>query len=118
MKAPPESAGASDPYGQASDRILPFSVDGLDARGRVVGTTGDVARPADIRHAYDATMKAFGKIDIVVNNAGTFATGAFEKLTDEVLQHDFDQKLFAAIRLTRLVRRLVKYIDPSGACLM
>jgi NAD(P)-dependent dehydrogenase (short-subunit alcohol dehydrogenase family) len=48
-------------------------------------------------------MKAFGKIDIVVNNAGTSATGPFEKLTDEFLQHDLDQKLFAAIRLTRLV---------------
>jgi NAD(P)-dependent dehydrogenase (short-subunit alcohol dehydrogenase family) len=38
-----------------------------------------------------------------VNNAGTSATSSFEKLTDEFLQHDFDQKLFAAIRLTRLV---------------
>jgi molecular chaperone Hsp33 len=36
MNAPPEVAGASDPYGQASDRILPFAVDGLDTRGRVV----------------------------------------------------------------------------------
>jgi 3-oxoacyl-[acyl-carrier protein] reductase len=59
--------------------------------------------PADIRRAYDEAMQAFGKIDIVVNNAGTSATGPFEKLTDEFLQHDLDQKLFAAIRLTRLV---------------
>jgi molecular chaperone Hsp33 len=36
MNAPPEIAGAPDPYGAASDRILPFAVDGLDARGRVV----------------------------------------------------------------------------------
>src|SRR5262249_4586413 len=51
----------------------------------------------------DEIMKALGKIDIVVNNAGTSATSPFEKLTDEFLQQDFDQKLFAAIRLTRLV---------------
>jgi len=70
---------------------------------RVVGIQGDVARAADIKHAYDEIMKALGKIDIVVNNAGTSATSPFEKLTDEFLQHDFDQKLFAAIRLTRLV---------------
>ncbi len=48
-------------------------------------------------------MGKLGKIDIVVNNAGTSATSTFEKLTDEFLQQDFDQKLFAAIRLTRLV---------------
>ena len=41
-------------------------------------------------------MKAFGKVDIVVNNAGTSRTSPFEKLTDEFLQHDLDQKLFAA----------------------
>jgi 3-oxoacyl-[acyl-carrier protein] reductase len=70
---------------------------------RVVGIQSDVANATDIRRAYDEAMKALGKIDIVVNNAGTSATGAFEKLTDEILQHDFDQKLFAAIRLTRLV---------------
>src|SRR6267143_3404074 len=48
-------------------------------------------------------MRAFGKVDIVVNNAGTSRTSPFEGLTDEMLQGDLDQKLFAAIRLTRLV---------------
>src|SRR5712691_9043539 len=82
---------------------LDHAVKSIGATGRrVVGIAGDVASAADIRRAYDEAMKALGKIDIVVNNAGTSATGAFEKLTDEILQHDFDQKLFAAIRLTRL----------------
>ena len=76
---------------------------GATARGRVVTAQGDVAKPADVRRAYDDAMKALGKIDIVVNNAGTSNTSPFEKLTDEFLQQDFDQKLFAAIRLTRLV---------------
>ena len=71
--------------------------------GRVVGIQGDVANAADVRRAYDEAMGKLGKIDIVVNNAGTSATSTFEKLTDEFLQQDFDQKLFAAIRLTRLV---------------
>src|ERR1700757_3256790 len=70
---------------------------------RVVGVQGDVALAADVKRAYDEIMKALGKIDIVVNNAGTSATGSFEKLTDEFLQHDLDQKFFAALRLTRLV---------------
>ena len=54
---------------------------------------------ADIQRAYDEAMKAFGKVDIVVNNAGTSRNGPFEKLTDEILQEDLEQKLFAAIRL-------------------
>jgi len=70
---------------------------------RVVGLKGDVAVADDIKRVYDGAMRALGKIDIVVNNAGTSNTGAFEALTDERLQQDLDQKLFAAVRLTRLV---------------
>ena len=83
---------------------LDGAVKTIGANGRrVVGIQGDVARASDVKRAYDEAMKALGKIDIVVNNAGTSATGPFEKLTDEFLQQDLDQKLFAAIRLTRLV---------------
>ncbi len=73
------------------------------ASKRVVATQGDVAVPADIARAYREAMTAFGKIDILVNNAGTSRTGAFEEITDEIWREDFDQKLFAAVRLTRLV---------------
>jgi len=76
---------------------------GSGAKGRVIGVQGDVAEAADVKRAYDEAMKGLGKIDILVNNAGTSNTSPFEKLTDENLQADFDQKLFAAVRLTRLV---------------
>jgi NAD(P)-dependent dehydrogenase (short-subunit alcohol dehydrogenase family) len=46
-------------------------------------------------------MAAFGRVDIVVNNAGASQTGPFMSITDEVWQGDLDLKLFAAIRLTR-----------------
>jgi NAD(P)-dependent dehydrogenase (short-subunit alcohol dehydrogenase family) len=72
------------------------------AHGRVAGVSADVAAAGDVERAYDEAMRAFGKVDIVVNNAGTSRTSPFEALTDEMLQGDLDQKLFAAVRLTRL----------------
>ena len=69
---------------------------------KVAGIAADMAKADDVKRAYDKAMNAFGKIDIVVNNAGTSNTSAFEALTDEVLQADLDLKLFGAIRLTRL----------------
>jgi NAD(P)-dependent dehydrogenase (short-subunit alcohol dehydrogenase family) len=76
---------------------------GAAGKGKVVGVQGDVAVAADVKRAYDEVMRGLGKVDIVVNNAGTSRAGAFENLTDEILQGDLEQKLFAAVRLTRLV---------------
>ena len=84
---------------------LDSAVKTIDAAGpgRVVAVAADVANAADVKRAYDEVMRAFGKVDIVVNNAGTSRAGPFEDLTDEVMQQDLDQKFFAALRLTRLV---------------
>ncbi|MFI5015855.1 MAG: SDR family oxidoreductase [Hyphomicrobiales bacterium] len=76
---------------------------GETARGQVVAVVCDVAKADDIQRAYDEVMKSFGRIDILVNNAGQSRSGAFETITDEVWHADLDQKLFAAIRLARLV---------------
>ena len=76
---------------------------GANAKGKIVGVQGDVGVLADIQRVYDETMKAFGKVDIIVNNAGTSRAMSFDKLTDDILRDDIEQKLFAAVRLIRLV---------------
>jgi 3-oxoacyl-[acyl-carrier protein] reductase len=76
---------------------------GATGEGRVIAVQADVGKPDDIRRAHDETVAAFGKLDILVNNAGTSRAVAFETITDELWHEDFDQKLFAAIRMIRLV---------------
>jgi 3-oxoacyl-[acyl-carrier protein] reductase len=72
------------------------------ARGRILVLSCDVSKAEDVKRGYDAVMAELGRVDIVVNNAGTSQTGAFTTITDEVWQADLDLKLFAAIRLVRL----------------
>jgi 3-oxoacyl-[acyl-carrier protein] reductase len=74
-----------------------------NANAQVVGVQGDVGAAADVTRAYEEAMGALGKIDILVNNAGTSRAGPFEAMSDEVLQADLELKLFAAVRLCRLV---------------
>ena len=71
-------------------------------RGRVVAIACDVSKADEIERAYATAVHDLGKVDIVVNNAGTSQRGNFEEITDAVWQADLDLKLFAAIRLTRL----------------
>ncbi|MGA8611141.1 MAG: SDR family oxidoreductase [Xanthobacteraceae bacterium] len=75
---------------------------------RVIGVQADVSKAADVQRVYDEVMKAFDKIDIVVNNAGTSRAMPFEKVTDEILHDDLELKLFAAVRLIRLVAPQMK----------
>jgi len=84
---------------------LDAAVAGIRAKAqtKVVGIAADMAKADEVKAAYDAAMRAFGMLDIVVNNAGTSRNGSFEALTDEIMQEDLDLKLFGAIRLTRLV---------------
>ena len=78
------------------------------AKAGAIGVQADVGAAADIRRAYDEAMCAFGKVDIVVNNAGTSRAAPFEQLTDEILQLDLEQKLYGAVRLIRLVAPQMK----------
>jgi len=78
------------------------------APGKIAAIACDVAKADELGAAYDAAIAAFGKIDIVVNNAGKSETGRFETVTDAVWQADLDLKLFAAIRLCRLALPAMK----------
>src|SRR5919198_4002936 len=78
--------------GEALDHAV--KIIGTSGRARVAAIQADVALAADLRRAYDAAMTQFGKIDIVVNNAGTSRTGAFEEITDEVWRGEVVYKLF------------------------
>ena len=73
------------------------------SKGRVHVVACDVSRADEVESAYEGVMAAFGRVDILVNNAGTSRTGVFTTITDDVWQADLDLKLFAAIRMTRLV---------------
>ncbi|MBC9177094.1 SDR family oxidoreductase [Pseudoroseomonas ludipueritiae] len=76
---------------------------GATARGRILTVACDVSKAEDVTRAHEEVMAGLGRVDILVNNAGTSQTGAFTTITDEVWQADLDLKLFAAIRLARLV---------------
>ena len=63
----------------------------------------DVSKLSDISSAHEKIVADFGRIDVLVNNAGTSRAMAFETVTDEIWQEDLDLKLFGAIRFSRLV---------------
>ena len=90
---------ARDPASMAEAKAIASK----GAKTRVETFQCDVSKAEDINKTFAAVTAAFGKVDILVNNAGQSRAMTTDKITDEIWQDDLDLKLFAAIRLTRLV---------------
>ncbi|MBT3661357.1 MAG: SDR family oxidoreductase [Rhodospirillaceae bacterium] len=71
--------------------------------GKVVTVAADIRLAEDCQRAVAEAEAGLGGIDILVNNAGTSQRGPFLEVSDELWQDDLDLKLFASIRLCRLV---------------
>jgi NAD(P)-dependent dehydrogenase (short-subunit alcohol dehydrogenase family) len=74
---------------QAGDRLFPVLMDVRD----------DVA----VRAAVEQALERFGRIDVLVNNAGYGRLGWFETLSESEIRDQFEVNLFGAMRVTRAV---------------
>jgi NAD(P)-dependent dehydrogenase (short-subunit alcohol dehydrogenase family) len=71
--------------------------------GRVVAAELDVTDQGQARAAADAAIGEFGRIDVLVNNAGFGLFGPLEEITDEELRREFDTNVFGAVNVLRAV---------------
>jgi len=61
----------------------------------------DVTRPDQVEAAIPAALAAFGRIDVLVNNAGVGLVGAIEETTDADIARVFEVNFLGALRVTR-----------------
>lgn len=75
----------------------------LEARGAtVVAEAGDVSSWRDCERLVDAALDRFGRLDLVVNNAGVSMRGEFADLSEEVCARTLSTNLGGAVALSRL----------------
>ncbi len=83
--------------------------------GRVIPVTGDVSRLDDIQSVVSRVQQAYGKLDVLVCNAGGPPGGPFESFDDAAWQSAFETNLLSVVRLVRECLPLMK--DEGGRIL-
>ena len=63
----------------------------------------DVTKKEDVAAAVAAGIKKFGRIDVLINNAGFGMSGAFEEVSDEELRNLMETNFFGVTNVTRAV---------------
>jgi NAD(P)-dependent dehydrogenase (short-subunit alcohol dehydrogenase family) len=66
----------------------------------------DVTDKSSITKAFDEAKDKFGRVDVVVNNAGYGLAGCFEEYTEEHVRKQFDVNFFGLVSLSLVWTRM------------
>jgi 3-oxoacyl-[acyl-carrier protein] reductase len=80
--------------------------------GKAVAVQADVSKVADVQRLFAEAKKAFGSVDVLVNNAGVYEFAPIEKVTEEEFHRQFGTNVLGLILATR---EAVKYFNGDGA---
>ena len=86
-----------------------------DAGGKAIAVGGSVTKQDEIDALVAAAVKAYGKIDVLVNNAGIFEFGPLEAITPEHFHKQFDINVLGLLLTTQAA---VKAFGPDGGSII
>lgn len=93
-----QQASLAQAVGTASAFFLPLQV--------------DLADEASVQQGIEHAMSTFGRLDVVVNNAGYGIGGSIEELTDTETRQAFDVNVFGALNV---IRQVLPHLRAAGA---
>lgn len=79
---------------------------------KAIGISCDITNTERVEAAVKEAMDMFGRIDILINNAGTGAVAPAEQITDEQFQWEMDVDLFGSFKVARAVAN--QAMIPAG----
>ena len=82
-----------------------------DNGGKAVAVQADLANEADVRRLFAETKQAFGRLDVLVNNAGIYEFAPIASVTAELFHKQFNLNVLGLLLATQ---EAVKLFGPAG----
>ena len=79
--------------------------------GKAIAVKGDVAKSAEVQNLFDKAKAEFGKIDVLVNNAGIYKFDPIENVTEDEFHRQFNTNVLGTLLATR---EAVKHFGNNG----
>jgi 3-oxoacyl-[acyl-carrier protein] reductase len=95
-----------------ADRVV---ADIVKSGGKAVAVQGDVSKPADVQRIFAETRKAYGKLDVLVNNAGVYEFAPLEQITEGQFHRMFNTNVLGLLLATQ---EAAKLFGPEGGSII
>src|ERR1700677_2482855 len=69
--------------------------------GKAVAVQGDVSRASDVKRLFAETKKAYGRLDVLVNNAGVYQFAPLGEITEEQFHRQFNTNVLGLLLVTQ-----------------
>jgi 3-oxoacyl-[acyl-carrier protein] reductase len=87
----------------------------IDSGGEAIAIGGDVSKAAEVARLFKEVDTAFGRLDVLVNNAGVFRFGAFAEITEESFHAHYNINVLGTILM---VQEAIKRFDAKGGSII
>jgi 3-oxoacyl-[acyl-carrier protein] reductase len=93
---------------EGADRVV---AEIKNAGGKAIAVQADISNRDDVEKLFDKTIRAFGHLDVLVNNASVFSHAALEDITEEQFQQMFNINVLGTIFV---MQQAVKHFGDQG----
>ena len=97
---------------EGADKVVAAIV---QAGGKAIAIGGSVAKAAEVDTLFAEVKKAYGKIDILINNAGIYSMTPIDQVTEEVINHMFSVNVTGLLLATKAALPL---FPPTGGSII